>query len=182
MSDVRCDISTTLHSPTQLEQNDPFILETETDGKSCALFQIETDIDEISPNEFDVTTEEDTVSPNHVTPHSLTYSSDVHTSQDQNTDTMTSQDENPTGQQGLPITQSDTLTLLGVSSADMAHLQLSDDTFKDIYMYLHDGTLPDMQKEARKIILQSSDYLLIDNLLFHSRVAKAKRTTDMNPL
>jgi hypothetical protein len=56
MSDVRCDISSTLHSPTQLEQNDPFILETETDRKSCALFQTETDIDEISQNKFDVAT------------------------------------------------------------------------------------------------------------------------------
>jgi hypothetical protein len=60
------------------------------------------------------------VSPYHVTSHLLTYSSDVHASQDQNTDTMTSQDETPTGQKGNPRTQSDTLSLLEISSADMA--------------------------------------------------------------
>lgn len=47
-------------------------------------------------------------------------------------------------------------------------------------MYLSGGTLPDLPKEARKILLQSSDFLLIDNVLFHSRVAKAKLTKDMN--
>lgn len=47
-------------------------------------------------------------------------------------------------------------------------------------MYLSGGTLPDIQKEARKKPLQSSGFLLIDNVLFHSRVAKAKLTKDMN--
>lgn len=47
-------------------------------------------------------------------------------------------------------------------------------------MYLSGGTLPDLQKGARKRLLQSSDFLLIGNVLFHSRVAKAKLTKDMN--
>lgn len=52
------------------------------------------------------------------------------------------------------------------------------ETIRDTYLYLCDGTLPELQKEARKILLQISDFLLIDNVLFHSRVARAKRTKD----
>lgn len=121
--------------------------------------------------------------PYHVTAHSLIPTSDVDASQDQHTDTSIGQDPTPAAQNGNHLTtQRDSLNVLGLSSADMANLQKqNDDTFiRDIYLYLRDGTLPDLQKEAQKILLQSSDFLFIDNVLFHSRVAKAKSSKDMN--
>lgn len=115
--------------------------------------------------------------------HSFISTSDVDAhdaSQDQHTDTSIGQDPTPAAQNGnLLTTQRDSLNVLGLSSADMANLQRNDDSFiRDIYLYLCDGTLPELQKEARKILLQISDFLLIDNVLFHSRVARAKRTKD----
>lgn len=57
--------------------------------------------------------------------------------------------------------------MLGLSSADMANLQQKDDTFiRDIYLYLRDGTLPDLQKEARKILLQRSDFFSLTMCYF----------------
>ncbi|CAG2249012.1 unnamed protein product [Mytilus edulis] len=41
--------------------------------------------------------------------------------------------------------------------------------------YLENDTLPESQKEATRVVLKSSDYTLIDKVLFHSRIAKAKR-------
>ena len=46
--------------------------------------------------------------------------------------------------------------------------------------YLETGVLPRSQKKARRILLESSDYALIDGLLWHSRVAKSKRTKQLD--
>lgn len=86
-----------------------------------------------------------------MTAHSLTPSSDVEASQDQHTDTSIGLEPTPAAQNGNSLTtQRDSLNMLGLSSADMANLQQNDDTFiRDIYLYLCDGTLPDLQKEAK---------------------------------
>lgn len=54
--------------------------------------------------------------------------------------------------------------------------QEKDEQFRPIIEYLSSGTLPKSQKKARLVLLQQGDYALINNMLFHSRVAKAKRT------
>ena len=43
-----------------------------------------------------------------------------------------------------------------------------------------DGSLPESHKVARNLILQSADYTVVDGLLFHSRVARAKRVKNLN--
>lgn len=42
--------------------------------------------------------------------------------------------------------------------------------------YLLQGTLPKSQVKARSILLQQSDYLIVQRILFHSRTPKAKQT------
>lgn len=171
---------TEIDSPNQPEWNDPLYQETETtsDPEGPAIFHVETDIDEISQNAFAVTTDENTASPHHVTPHSVNPTSVVDASQDQHSDTSIGQDPTPAAQNGSPLTtKRHSLNVLGLSSADMANLHQNDTLIRDIYFfYLRDGTLPGLQKVVRKILLQNSDFLFIDNVLFHSRVAKAKRT------
>ena len=54
--------------------------------------------------------------------------------------------------------------------------QDQDKQFHPIIEYLSSGTLPKSQKKARLVLLQQADYALINNMLFHSRVAKTKRT------
>lgn len=49
-----------------------------------------------------------------------------------------------------------------------------------IINYLENDTLPGVQKEVRRFLLQVPDYALIDGILFHSRVAKNKRSKLMN--
>ena len=55
-------------------------------------------------------------------------------------------------------------------------LQRNDSDLRPIIDYLDGNSLPKLQKKARRLIIISADYLLIDGLLFHSRVAKSKRT------
>lgn len=62
-----------------------------------------------------------------------------------------------------------------LATADVIQKQHSDPDLADLIKYLENGTLPDSQKSARDILLQHSNYALIDGMLFHSRIAKSKR-------
>jgi hypothetical protein len=37
--------------------------------------------------------------------------------------------------------------------------------------YLENGTLPKLQKEARRLLIKVPEYCIMDQLLFHSRLA-----------
>lgn len=66
-------------------------------------------------------------------------------------------------------------------SAESLHdLQRTDVEFGKLVLYLESGNLPNSQKESRKILLQSSDYVIIDGLLFKCRVAKSNRTKKLD--
>lgn len=58
-------------------------------------------------------------------------------------------------------------------TADVIQKQHSDPDLADLIKYLENGTHPDLQKSARHILLKQSDYVLIDGMLFHSRLAKS---------
>jgi hypothetical protein len=45
---------------------------------------------------------------------------------------------------------------------------------------LENGALPRLQKDIRRLLLTAPDYCLNDGILYHSRVAKSKRTHEMN--
>lgn len=60
-------------------------------------------------------------------------------------------------------------------TADVIQTQHRDPDLADLIKYLENGTLPDSQKSARGILLEQSDYALIDGMLFHFRLAKSKR-------
>ena len=51
----------------------------------------------------------------------------------------------------------------------------SESDFQPFIDFLGHGVLPKSQKKARSVLLQQSDYSLINGVLFHSRVAKSKR-------
>lgn len=62
-------------------------------------------------------------------------------------------------------------------TADCIHkCQYADTELKPIMIYLTKGILPKSQVKARSILLQQSDYLMVQGILFHTRTAKAKRT------
>ncbi|VDI22280.1 Hypothetical predicted protein [Mytilus galloprovincialis] len=63
---------------------------------------------------------------------------------------------------------------------NIKELQRQDTSLSPIINYLENDILPDLQKEARCVLLKSNDYALIDDILFHSRVAKSKRNKMMS--
>ena len=65
------------------------------------------------------------------------------------------------------------------SPSSVAALQEADPKLLHFVEYLKDGTLPTSQQQACKLLLEASDYLLVDNRLFCSRVAKSKRAKDL---
>ena len=67
-----------------------------------------------------------------------------------------------------------------LSPTSLVELQSADMKLRPMIHYLQDGTIPeDSQKQARRIILESDNFVLIDNVLFHSRVSKGKRIKDL---
>ncbi|KAK3106454.1 hypothetical protein FSP39_020404 [Pinctada imbricata] len=67
-----------------------------------------------------------------------------------------------------------------VSITSLKELQHMDIRLKPLLTYLQEDKLPSEQKLARQIILESSDYIIIDELLFHSRVSKTKRASTLS--
>ena len=59
-------------------------------------------------------------------------------------------------------------------------LQRSDSELNTIIQYRDKSKLPKLQRKARRIMILSADYLLIDGLLLHSRNAKCKMTQRIN--
>ena len=68
---------------------------------------------------------------------------------------------------------------LSISAGKMKELQGQDNVLSQIIDYLENDNLPESQKEARRILLQSADYAMIDSILFHSRITKARRNKMM---
>ncbi|CAG2243081.1 unnamed protein product [Mytilus edulis] len=67
------------------------------------------------------------------------------------------------------------------SPDSVKELQRNDVNLRQIIDYLENQVLPHLQRDARRLILRSADYLLMNNLLFHNRNAKCKRTRDHKP-
>ena len=65
------------------------------------------------------------------------------------------------------------------SVESLSNLQRKDSEYGKFVSYLDKGELPKSQKEARKLLLQSPDFMLINGLLFHSRIAKSKRAKNL---
>lgn len=71
-------------------------------------------------------------------------------------------------------------TKFDFSPVKTRELQRHDAQLHGLIKYLENGILPRCQKKARRILLESGDYALIDGLLWHSRVAKSKRTKHLD--
>ncbi|KAK3093847.1 hypothetical protein FSP39_020940 [Pinctada imbricata] len=76
----------------------------------------------------------------------------------------------------LPQSAIDILKQTDLCAEDISKLQYLDPNLKHLIDYIKDDKLPSSQKLSRRILLESSDYIMLDNVLFHSRIAKSKRT------
>ena len=68
------------------------------------------------------------------------------------------------------------LSTNGFNADTIIKLQWCDMQLQPIVSYLKSETLPKSQRDARLVILRSGDYMLIGGLLYHTRLAKSKRT------
>ena len=100
---------------------------------------------------------------------------------DENVDTETRQKKKlvKTGSSNT-ILNDKILTNIGLGGKQVKQLQRKDRSLLPIISYLEDDDLPDSQKEARRILLESNDYAIIDGILYHSRVTKNKRNKMMD--
>ncbi|CAG2206375.1 unnamed protein product [Mytilus edulis] len=69
---------------------------------------------------------------------------------------------------------------VGANTSNIKKLQRKDSDLKKIIAYLEDDVLPDSQKESRRILLESCDFILVDDVLYHRRKAKSERTKSMS--
>lgn len=67
------------------------------------------------------------------------------------------------------------------SSSNIQDLQQKDAVLRPIIEYLKTGTLPKLQREARKLILKSSDYMISGDFLYHLRRSKSERSRSHKP-
>ena len=63
----------------------------------------------------------------------------------------------------------DLLKQCDFSPDSIKDLQYNDLILKPLINYLEKGTLPKLQREARRLILGSADYIVINSLLYHRR-------------
>ena len=66
-----------------------------------------------------------------------------------------------------------------MTSDSITECQRHDNQLLPLITYLENGTLPKSQKTSRKILLEHSDYVISDGLLFHTRASKSQRTKAM---
>ncbi|KAL5017800.1 hypothetical protein ScPMuIL_003522 [Solemya velum] len=107
----------------------------------------------------------------------LVTDSDVNHNVLSNEQTDTVSDKQP---QSVSYEQLDELINSDFTPAILKTLQSCDDAFSVVYSYLDTGILPTSQKLARRVLLESSDYVLVDGVLYHSRSPKSKRNRDLN--
>lgn len=64
--------------------------------------------------------------------------------------------------------------------SDLGQLQAADKDLSPRIQYIYHGILPVSQKHSRRLLLESSEYVVIDGVLLKSRTAKSKRTKNMS--
>ena len=69
---------------------------------------------------------------------------------------------------------------IDLDTSNIKELQREDDEIKQMIQYLENGELPISQKDSRRILIQSGDFVLVDDVLYHQRRAKSKRTKSLN--
>ena len=63
-----------------------------------------------------------------------------------------------------------------LKTAEIKREQAKDPYFKDIYAYLSSGILPSLKRKARSILVQSEQYILVQNVLFKCDLDRKKDT------
>ena len=61
-------------------------------------------------------------------------------------------------------------------------LQHESRDLQPILNWLEDGNLPETDKEARQVILQSENFQIVDGLLYHLHYPRTKRLNKIKPV
>ena len=64
----------------------------------------------------------------------------------------------------------------------MPQLQYDSKDLRPIIEWLKDGTLPDIDKEARRVILEAENYQIVNDVLYHLHFPRTKRLSEFTPV
>lgn len=78
------------------------------------------------------------------------------------------------------VTTVDLFKRTNLTVSYLGQLQAADKELSHLIQYIHHGILPVSQKHSRRLLLESSEYVVIDDVLLKSRIAKSKRTKNMS--
>ena len=62
---------------------------------------------------------------------------------------------------------------IGLNATKIAERQMLDESMKPFIEYLRDNKLPQSQRKARRLLLEASDYVILDDILYHFPNSKA---------
>jgi len=62
---------------------------------------------------------------------------------------------------------------------DLPKLQQESKDLQPILDWLKDGLLPDVDKDARRIILEAENYKIVDGVLYHLHFPRTKRVNEI---
>ena len=65
---------------------------------------------------------------------------------------------------------------------DLPKLQCESRDLRPILDWLRDGRLPDIDKDARRVILESENYQIVDGVLYHLHFPRTKRLGEIKPV
>ena len=78
--------------------------------------------------------------------------------------------------------QGELIHLWASQEQDVHKLQLESKDLQPMLHWLEEGRLPDCDKEARRIILLSEHFQIVDGILYHLHHRRTKRLNEVKPL
>ena len=102
------------------------------------------------------------------------------TSDDSNFDKLTQVRNSENVESDIVISEVEIFKNCDLTPNNIKDLQRKDSDFMPLIKYLEINELPASQKQARKLLLEASDYLLIDGILFHSSIKKSRRERNLD--
>lgn len=78
------------------------------------------------------------------------------------------------------LTKTDMFSKIGLNATKIAERQMLDESLKPFIEYLRDDKFPESHRKARRLLLEVSDYVILDDIMYHFLNTKAKRKAVAN--
>ena len=79
-------------------------------------------------------------------------------------------------------TKNELIDLWSQKGLDLPQLQYDSKDLRPIIEWLRDGRLPDIDKEARRVIFEAENYQIVNDVLYHLHFPRTKRLSEFKPV